>query len=519
VRTLRRSIAVPTLLVTGVVGAALAYLAWESARQSRSLERDTDAVRSATALAFALTHAAQEEKEWMALLPSRPTEAHAALITDADVAVRELLAEIDALPLGRSSRAAAAWRQLVEARGALLALRDATLAASRAGDGLEMLRSLEKWRMMSARADALLKNFTAYHLRLLDRTVAELQRRRTRALVTASAAVLLGLLLSTAFSLALARTVVRPIVAMARAAERITATGPPAPVGGADRRDEIGVLARSFDAMTRRLLAANAGLASAVRARDEFISIASHELKTPITPLQLRVQQLLRLVRSGAGEPLSREQIGSATRNLERHVARLGKLVDNMLDVSRITSGRLSLHVEEASALDLVRDALDRVSDDLSAAGCDVRIECERDVWIPVDRARVEQVLVNVLGNAAKYAPGSAVVVRISGDFRGALLEVEDDGPGIPPAEHERIFTRFERAVPDPRQISGLGLGLFIAREIARAHGGEISVRSGRREGAAFRIQLPREPPGLTPCAPGAPSARSPVPAPSGEAG
>ncbi len=490
-KSLRRKILVPTALLTVVVGAALAYLAWDSALQARSLEQNADAVRSATAFALAVTEAVHDEKHWVSLLSSGVAAGHVARIDEADARIAELARQIEALPLSPSSRAAGSWRHFVQARAALRSLREEMLAAKLRGDAPEVPRALDKWNLMSDRAEALLQNFTAYHLRFLDRNVAELQRRRMRVLVTAGVAVCFGLLLACALSLAIARTVVRPIVDMAKAAERVTATGPPSQVAGAGRRDEIGILARSFNGMTARLVTANTCLAEAVRAREDFISIASHELKTPLTPLQLRVQQLLRLAHGGSGEAIPRDQVLHATGNLEKHVTRLGKLVDNLLDVSRITSGRLLLTRDEHSVMDVVRDALDRVSDELVRAGCEIRLECERDVRIPVDRSRFEQVLVNLLGNAAKYAPGAPVVVRIASRWRGVAVEVEDGGPGIAPEDHARIFTRYERAVPNRHEVSGLGLGLFIAREIVRAHGGEIVVRSAPGNGATFIVGLP----------------------------
>jgi signal transduction histidine kinase len=282
---------------------------------------------------------------------------------------------------------------------------------------------------------------------------------------------------------------------MAGAAERITATGPLEPVEGAARPDELGVLARSFNRMTERLVTANARLAAAVRAREDFISIASHELKTPLTPLALRVQQLLRLLREGPGDAVPREETLRATRTLEKHVASLARLVENLLDVSHITSGVLALRPEETSVLEVAREALARMSDQLAAARCETRLDCERDVSIRADRVRLEQVLSNLLGNAAKYAAGAPVVVTVGGDGGGARIAVADGGPGIPPADRDRIFARFERADGGRREVSGLGLGLYIAREIVVAHGGELSVEGEPGKGATFVVRLPREPP------------------------
>jgi signal transduction histidine kinase len=489
VKSLRRAFLLPTAVLTAIVAVALLAFAWESRRQGRVLERDASEVRAATALAFALADVMHEEEHGAIL--GAADEGHVSAFADVEGRGAALAARIRALPL--PSRAAAVWAQLERARGALAEIaRDLTTARAR-GDAAAAALALERWRLVSGRAEALLADFTAYHLRRLDRTVAELQRRRARALAVGGAAVGLGFLVAVAFAIAIARTFVRPIVEMAGAAGRITATGPLEPVAGAARADEIGVLARAFNGMTGRLVRANAELAAAVRTREDFISIASHELKTPLTPLALRVQQLLRLLREAP--ELRREEALRATRTLERHVASLARLVDNLLDVSQLTSGAFALRPAPVEVADVAREALARMSDQLASAGCEGRLVCARSPTIRADRARLEQVLANLLGNAAKYAAGAPVVVTVDEDERGAVVTVADGGPGVAPADRERIFARFERVEGARRDVSGLGLGLFIAREIARAHGGDVSVDGGPGSGATFVVRLPREPP------------------------
>jgi signal transduction histidine kinase len=121
-----------------------------------------------------------------------------------------------------------------------------------------------------------------------------------------------------------------------------------------------------------------------------------------------------------------------------------------------------------------------------------VRLEGDLDATVNADRVRLEQVLLNLLSNVVKYAPGAPVVVRIARSPRALTIEVEDSGPGIAPEDQERIFTRFERAV-ESDHVSGLGLGLFIAREIAHAHGGELTVASEPGRGARFTLRLPTD--------------------------
>jgi signal transduction histidine kinase len=485
---LRQRIFVPTAVLAAIVGSTLAVLGVQSSRQASALEAQVSAVRTANALALALTHASQEEQRWILGAQSAAYESG---LAEAGERVAALVEQVSALQL--SPRAAVFWSQYRDARGLMLGIRDEILRAKRSGDEGELALALEKWRLASDRADALLTSFELHHVGLLERALSDLLVRRNRALGTAAAAVVVGVAIAVAFSVLLARAVVGPIAEMSAAARRIAELGHRAPVAGAERSDEIGVLARSFNGMTEKLTAANASLAEAVRTRDEFISIASHELKTPLTPMKLQLQALLRAARRDPAQGLSHDRLLAATVRFEKLVSKVAALVENMLDVSRLGSGKLALRVELAALPTVARDAVDRIADEVLDAGSSVQLEVDVGCAqpIPMDRHRMEQVVVNLVGNAAKYAPGSPIVVRC-GRADGALrLEVEDRGPGIALVDHERIFNRFERAVDDPMEKSGLGLGLYIAREIVRAHGGELSVRSAVGEGATFVIELP----------------------------
>jgi signal transduction histidine kinase len=499
VKSLKREIFVPTALVGLVVAVAMGLLARDSAVRARALERDANDVRTATALALALMDATHDEEHWVFSLAVDPAGVDASRLSEPRDRVEQVTRRIAALPL--SPRVARVWSEFVDSRSVARGLAIDVRTAAQGGDRGEVALALDKWHLMADRADRLLRSFTAYHLSRLDRTVGDLQRRRARAFAAAAIALVAGLLLASALAAVVARTVVAPIVEMARTATRISATGTATPVAGAERRDELGVLARAFNDMTERLVSANealatmnASLAEGVRAREEFISIASHELKTPITPLTLRVQQLLRLARDGSGGAVPREQVVQATRDVDKHLGSLTKLVNNLLDFSRIKAGQLVLQLEDFPLCETVREVVESLSRELSAAGCDVRVDCPHEVMVHGDRSRVEQVIVNLLGNVAKHAPGCPVAVRLAAEPSHVVLEVEDGGPGIGARDQERIFERFERAVAD-RHVSGLGLGLYIAAQIVAAHGGELTVRSEVGRGATFRVRLRREPP------------------------
>ncbi len=231
----------------------------------------------------------------------------------------------------------------------------------------------------------------------------------------------------------------------------------------------------------------------AVQARDEFLAVASHELKTPLTPLRLNIQSLQRLIAHGEAGKLSETGLEGVLRRADGHIRRLVGLVDDMLDVSRITTRRLRLDLEPVDLGAVVRDVLERHQGGLSQAGCSVSMAIAPDVVGRWDRFRVEQVLSNLLTNAMKYAPGP-LEVCVEVDEGTARLVVCDHGPGIATRDQERIFLPFERAV-SYMKLSGFGLGLYIVRQIVDAHGGVVHLDSAPGRGSTFIVELPRQPP------------------------
>ncbi|HYO56612.1 ATP-binding protein [Archangium sp.] len=227
---------------------------------------------------------------------------------------------------------------------------------------------------------------------------------------------------------------------------------------------------------------------NAIGLRDGFLQVAAHELRTPVTTLKLNAQALLASTRRE--EAWSERTVARLT-GLERGVSRLGVLVDELLDVSRITSGRLVLHPEEMDLAGLVREMAERIRPEADRSGCSLRLLVPGPVVSRWDRLRLEQVLSNLLSNAFKYGAGRPVEVALSASRTRVFLKVRDEGIGIDPAVQERIFERFERAVSD-RHYGGLGMGLWITREIITAMGGTIRVESAPEKGATFTVELPR---------------------------
>lgn len=224
----------------------------------------------------------------------------------------------------------------------------------------------------------------------------------------------------------------------------------------------------------------------AIRLRDEFLSIAGHELNTPLTSLKIQVDSL----RARAPEPA---QVQRKLEKASQQISRLAKLVSALLDVSRITDGRLKLELAPVDLATTVREVAGRLADELSRSGSELRLKITDCVVGRWDSLRMDQVVTNLLSNAIKYGQGREIEVSVQGDAEKATLVVKDEGIGISPEAQPRLFQRFERAV-SARHYGGFGLGLWIVKQVVEAHGGNIHVQSRPGVGSTFVVELPREP-------------------------
>ncbi|HXH30333.1 MAG TPA: ATP-binding protein [Bacteriovoracaceae bacterium] len=237
-----------------------------------------------------------------------------------------------------------------------------------------------------------------------------------------------------------------------------------------------------------------AKLQEALKARDEFLSIASHELKTPVTSLKLQLQMARRGVKPEENLSPSPAKLAKVFDISTKQIERLIVLIDDLLDVSRIEAGKLSLNREVVDISSLINEVVDRVGEQFLSAKCPIEVETGDSFTIYGDQFRIEQVVVNLLTNALKYGKGKPVRVSVKSLPEGIRISVHDFGLGIAKENHAMVFERFERAVSH-NNISGLGLGLYITKQIVVAHGGQIHLESELGKGSTFYVDLPKTPP------------------------
>ncbi|HLI80836.1 MAG TPA: PAS domain-containing sensor histidine kinase [Candidatus Binataceae bacterium] len=221
----------------------------------------------------------------------------------------------------------------------------------------------------------------------------------------------------------------------------------------------------------------------AVRLRDEFLSIASHELRTPLSTLILHLGLLERLNPKDDSIRFS-QSVAKARGQADR----MTELINRLLDVTRIASGKLELELATHDLGEIVLGIVEQMAEEARKVHCEFRLHIEEGIMARCDRFRLEQAIVNVISNALKYAPGRPISVSLERRGTEAVLAIEDRGVGIDPNALTRIFNRFERAAS---QSGGLGLGLYIAREIINQHGGSIRAERRRGAGSRFSITLP----------------------------
>lgn len=226
----------------------------------------------------------------------------------------------------------------------------------------------------------------------------------------------------------------------------------------------------------------------AVKARDNMISISAHELITPVSGIKLKLQVLRKKLEKG--QEVSKEDLLKLTIQTDNNLNRLSKLVNDMLDISRINHGKLTLQSELINLSQVLTQMIDGIELQTKTAKCTLTYSIEPDIYIYGDAYRFEQIVTNLISNSCRYASGKPVHLSLKKDESQVKLTVEDQGIGIKKEDQRRIFERFERATT-LNENTGLGLGLFIVKQIVDAHHGRISLDSDHQKGAKFKISLP----------------------------
>lgn len=249
------------------------------------------------------------------------------------------------------------------------------------------------------------------------------------------------------------------------------------------------------ETLLKELQAAQGELQNAVRMRDDFMSMVAHELRTPLNTLFLEAQLRKMQLDRGNTAIFDAAYLQKMVARDQRQIQSMVRLIDDMLDVSRIRSNRLSIRPSEVDLPALLQRVAGNLANQAAAAGSSITLEAGQPITGTWDEFRIEQVVINLLTNALRYGKGKPVTVSAAPAEGGVRIEVSDQGMGISEEDQRRIFEQFERAAGNDG-TGGLGLGLFITQQLVEAHGGRIGVQSEPGQGATFTVTLPMSPPG-----------------------
>jgi signal transduction histidine kinase len=259
------------------------------------------------------------------------------------------------------------------------------------------------------------------------------------------------------------------------------------------QRHEVKRQVEALEQSRRELHATQAELERSLKMRDDFMSMVAHELRTPLNTLFLETQLRGMHLERGNLHAFSEDQLRSMVARDGRQIQSMIRLINDMVDVSRIRSGKLSIRPAQTELAALLQRIVSDLAQRADAAGATIELDAPEPVTGVWDEFRLEQVIINLLTNALRYGGSAPVRITLSQIDGLAHVEVRDQGEGIAPEDQERIFNPFERAgTKDVRE--GLGLGLYIARQLAESHGGTLDVRSTPQQGATFRLRLPLAP-------------------------
>lgn len=247
---------------------------------------------------------------------------------------------------------------------------------------------------------------------------------------------------------------------------------------------------KDYLAQIAQLQKENINFQKEIKARDEFLSIASHELKTPLTSMLLQMQTAIHNIKNVSLANFSVASLMKMLESTEQQSARLSRMINDLLNVSLITTGRLELEKENVDLGKLVNEVSERFAEKATKEGGQIKVTAQKEILGRWDKLRIEQVVTNLITNGIKYGNGKPIEITVEQNDSFAKIKVTDHGIGIPREQQEKIFEKFERAVPN-NHYKGLGVGLYITYQIVKAHKGKMKLASKPNSGSTFTVELP----------------------------
>jgi len=257
------------------------------------------------------------------------------------------------------------------------------------------------------------------------------------------------------------------------------------------QRNEVKRQVAALERNRKELQATQLELQRALKMRDDFMSLVAHELRTPLNTLHVEAQLRKLQLDKGMAEAFTPEKVRAMVERDSRQIQSMIRLISDMGDVSRIQSGKLSVRRAPVDLAQLLQRIVGDLAQQAEAAGSSIHLHATGPVMCECDEIRVEQIVINLLTNALRYGGTQPVDVYLRETGSEVEIAVHDQGRGIAPEEQQRIFEKFERGGAK-ETCDGLGMGLYIARELADAHQGSLEVESKLGDGATFKLRLPK---------------------------
>jgi signal transduction histidine kinase len=490
-------ILLPMIVIQGLLIFFLMYLLLTLTYARRDIASNTEQIRRVNRLSSRLNELQKQSEVQILSYRFNQNDSILEMIEQDNDEIRKTLAEMDGYI--NTTRGRELKDQYIISQEGIIQINAELIAAIQKNSTEDINRNFDRWLVKSQNINAALQDMNNYNLSTIERTRVVYEGLMRRAFAVALSAVASTFLLIVFLYSYLRKLVTVPLSVINADAEKIS-RGQFDKLNSLNRLDEMGDLSRNINRMARNLQLNYQRLEREVeekenalvhsreleRRKDDFISMASHELKTPVTSIKVFNQILEKSARERS-DPNSLKYLVK----MREQIDRLTRIIGELLDVSRIQAGKLELNLEPVSLDLLCAD----ICETLQAS-----IPTHKIVYkgvhigtVMLDKDRIGQVLINLINNATKYSPeGTEVIVNLTEDEDDATVCVTDFGMGIDPEYHSRIFERFYRVYDkDEKTFPGLGMGLYISSEIVKKHGGKIWVESSPGDGSTFYFKVP----------------------------